>query len=247
MRKGFVATLCALALLAMAPAFAQDTRFPLTLTEKAAFCGLETAMAITGDIIEHQGCSKTVGSYPIDLDVVFGGGTNVFATLELDNLVLEIELEANSTKGEQWKVSMPQNGDFDNVSIDRDSVMGACSNTTIGEIMIGIGKLTIDGTCYDWTFIKDFYEKKIRWGAGPKKWVIIDKGLEVITKLGYPRAKYRQYSKYTRPNGGDGKIYWKKKRIAPSNAPNCQIILQNLDVDSFGEGLQVDGELRVKN
>ena len=73
-----------------------------------------------------------------------------------------------------------------------------------------------------------------------------DKGLEVATKLGYPREKWRQSSRYRRPNGGDGQISVTKTRIAPQGAPDCKIRLSKLRADNFGEGLQVWGKLKVK-
>ena len=115
-------------------------------------------------------------------------------------------------------------GSIDNVDIDQGTLEGTCQNTSLADIIIGMGKLKINNTKYDWTFIKDLYEKQIKWGASEKVTTIVDKGLEVITKLGYPRDKYR---------------------IAPSNAPNCRIFLLNLEADNAGEGLQISGKLKV--
>ena len=240
MRKGFLATLCVLALAAMVPAQAGDTTFPLNHPEKAAWCGLEVALATTADIIEHQGCEETKGKYNVTMNIdADGNGTG-----EIDNVDLEIRLTEESTKGEKFEVT--GNGDFDNIDLDPDELQGHCATTTQGDILIGGGLLKINGTKYDWLFIKDLYEKPLKWGAPSKLITIIDKGLEVITKLGYPRQKYRQISKYRRPDGGDGKIWVKKLRIAPNGAPDCTILLLNLQADNSGEGLQVWGKMRVK-
>jgi hypothetical protein len=240
MRKGIIATLCAFAIMATVPALAGDTELPLNLPEKAAWCGLETALAVTGDIIEHQGCEATKGKYDIRMDIDFDGNGTGF----VDNVDLVIALAEESTKGEKFDVT--GDGDFDNIDLDAGQLVGHCSNTTMGEIIIGDGKIKIDGIKYDWTFIKDLYEADLKWGNPTKLITITDKGLEVITKLGYPRAKYRQQSKYRRPDGGDGKIWVKKQRIAPNGAPSCTIMLLTLQADNAGEGLQVWGKLQVK-
>jgi hypothetical protein len=240
MRKGIIATLCAFVIVATVPALAGVTELPLTLPEKAGWCALETSLALAGDIIEHQGCEDTKGLYDITLDIdSTGNGTGA-----VDNVDLVIALTDDSTKGEKFKVD--GDGDFDNIALDLGEMTGKCQNNTDGDIIIGDGKILINGTKYDWTFIKDLYERDIRWGAPAPLTTIIDEGLEVITKLGYPRAKYRQNSKYRRPDGGDGKIWVKKLRIAPNGAPDCTILLLNLEADNSGEGLQVWGKMRVK-
>ena len=240
MRKGILATLCAFAIVATVPALAGDTELPLNLPEKAGWCALETALALTGDIIEHQGCEATKGKYDIELEIDFDGNGVGF----VDNVDLEVAFVEESTKGEKFEVT--GDGDFDNIDLDDGTLLGKCQNNSMGDIIIGSGKIKINGTKYDWTFIKDLYEADLKWGNPTKLITITDKGLEVITKLGYPRAKYRQQSKYRRPDGGDGKIWVKKQRIAPNGAPSCTIVLMKLEADNSGEGLQVWGKLQVK-
>ena len=65
---------------------------------------------------------------------------------------------------------------------------------------------------YDEHIIKDF------WDVAPVSRQIIDYGLEVITKMDYPRMKFRQNSNYTPPNGGIGRVNVVKVPIAPENS-----------------------------
>ena len=103
-------------LAAMVPAQAGDTTFPLNDAEKAAWCGLETAMAAVGDIIEHQGCEETVGRYNIGMDILWNGNGTGF----VDNVDLTIALVERSTKGEKFEVT--GNGDLDNIVLDPDEL-----------------------------------------------------------------------------------------------------------------------------
>jgi hypothetical protein len=115
-------------------------------------------------------------------------------------------------------------------------------------VVIGSGNQLIDGTKYRWKFIKDLYEKPLKWGDPDQPITVVDSGLEVAMKLGsgWPRAKWRQTSKYRRPDGGDGKLTIIKQRIAPDGAPVCKILLMNFQADNYAEGFQVWGTLVVK-
>lgn len=237
-------TVAAVVLAASLPARAAwDTDLPLNLPEKAAVCMIETITAVFTDVIEHQGCDATKGSYDIELDIYYDGS----GLAAIDNLSFQVDLINSTTKGEKWEVVGL--GDLDNVPID--PINGFCENSRIADIIIGRGNLKIDGNKYRWRFIKDLYVKNMFWGSNSgnfKRLVIVDEGLEVAMKLGagWPRAKWRQTSKYRRPDGGDGRLTIYKTRISPETAPVCKIQLVDLDADNYLEGLQVWGKLKVK-
>lgn len=69
-----------------------------------------------------------------------------------------------------------------------------------------------------------------------------DEGLEVITKFGFPRAKWFQESAYNRPNGQDGLLTVTKRQITPANG--CTITL-NLDVDNAGGAFDAFGSVSI--
>jgi len=69
-----------------------------------------------------------------------------------------------------------------------------------------------------------------------------DEGLEVITKFGYPRAKWRQDSEYCRPDGVDGYLTVVKRQITPANG--CVIAL-DLAVDNAGGSFDAFGTVSV--
>lgn len=233
----------ALPLAVVLPARAGDTELPLNDPEKAAFCVIETGIAVVADVIEQQGCEAVRGRYELDVDIAREGAG--FA--QLDNLDLQVALVRSRTKGEKWEVT--GTGDFNNLPID--PINGYCQNSRDADIIIGRGNLKIDGHKYRWKFIKDVHEKDLKWGSASgnvKRLVVVDRGLEVAMKLGkgWPRAKWRQTSKYRRPDGGNGKITIYSTRIAPSTAPDCKIALVDLQADDYYEGFQVWGKLRVK-
>ena len=74
--------------------------------------------------------------------------------------------------------------------------------------------------------------------------VVMDQGLEVITKLNYPRMKFRQTSLYIPADGGLGFLAIEKLSVAPDNSPQCFIQYEAL-VDDFGGGIQLKGEVIV--
>ncbi len=93
---------------------------------------------------------------------------------------------------------------------------------------------------YDEHVIKDFYLD----GELVPDRIVHDQGLEVITKMNWPRVKFRQTSYYLPPDGGLGELKIEKVSIAPSNAPRCYIEYE-AQVDDFGSGMQFSGAVMV--
>ena len=97
--------------------------------------------------------------------------------------------------------------------------------------------MTVGGDMMDEHIIKDFWKRctgpdnEVLGSCGSEptedeKHQVVDFGLELITKLDYPRTKYEQSSLYRRPNNADGWMWIVKTQIAPGTGTLCQIQLQ---------------------
>lgn len=129
-------------------------------------------------------------------------------------------------------------GNYINVSDDLRlrNWAGDLDFSTGGAIMISDSTFELDeyvGAWWEWdeVNIKDFW-------VYDKSYHIKDAGLEVITKLGYPQSKWRQYSDHIWWNAeveGEGSVDIWKWLITPYDKPDAYIHLVGTILDgSFG-------------
>lgn len=210
--------------LASTSAMAQGTPPDLTLAERGAYTLIEAGLSVMAAVVEKNGCAATARTYPAVVEVYSDGeGFSV-----VDDLELYTEVGQATTKGQIFNVTSG-NGDVNNVSIENYTSDFGFSKK--GEIMYGISDYWLNSDPWDEVIIKDFWLTR--------RGFIKDAGLEVITKLGFPRSKWRQVSKTIRPNGRDGYLSITKTQIAPHATAECEISVEML-WDNVGQGFFSD-------
>ncbi len=203
----------------MSSAYAAGGESPnSTKGEEAAVSLAESLLSTMAAYVTLKGC--TFAYYPItSLNTFPDGSGNAVLDGTYD---LSVSNTGMSTKGTKYHVS--GGGSIRGQGIPTYS--GDYAFGVQGAIMTGAADLQLIefGSPTDWgeVIIKDFYTVD---GSHGKK--LVDDGLEAITKLGYPRSKWKQTSDHTRSNGGDGEWNAKKVRVGPTNTPNCTITLKS--------------------
>jgi len=250
MKKSLLSTAIAGALLATSSvAIAQvfATAPNLSVPEKAAFTCIEQALSVTAAVVERTGCAAVAnpGVYSLGGNVNFDGD----GACTLDDFTITVDTVLDDFRGTNVLTANDDRGQVDDVEVDNKA--GTYWFSRLGEIMYGSSDFTLCvSDCgpnnpqkdepHDEHIIKDFFKVD----NGEKNGLIQDAGLEVITKMDYPRMKFRQDSEYTPPNGGLGELEIDKVSIAPENAPVCGLRYE-AEVDDFGGGIQFTGTLFV--
>ena len=219
----------------------------LTRPEKSAFAILEQGLSMLAAVIDRVGCAVTEGSYTFDVDANAdgtGSGTIDDATVVIPATVID------NLRGTKLETTVPVPGEIDDVLVV--DLEGYFTFSRTGEMMLArsdFGLCVLNCTSPDYPgreahdehVIKDFLLDR---GQLPER-VVVDQGLEVITKLDYPRMKFRQTSVYVPADGGLGYVEIEKVSIAPNNSPQCLIQYEAM-VDDFGGGIQfVHGTVTV--
>lgn len=215
--------------------------------ETSGLCLAESIVSIFATLTEHQGCGGVAGptgeaAYPVTIsaDPATGQGTATVDSFGGSITLKNKKLERVTRRGAFCNVYTP--GSVINGSRVTEYVgylpFDNWTHSWNGDrtIMISGAKLKLDGLSFDEHNIKDFYPTQ-------DPLVFTDKGLEVITKGGYPRSKWKQTSTYKRPDGGDGSLYFKKWPITPVSS--CKIIL-DLQGDNPGGTWDFDGTVTVR-
>ena len=246
MKKSLLSTAIAGALLAtssVATAQVFATAPNLSVPEKAAFTCIEQALSVTAAIVERTGCAAVAnpGVYSLGGNVNFDGD----GSCTLDDFTITVDTILDDFRGTNVLTANNGRGQVDDVVVDNKT--GAYWFSRLGEIMYGSSDFTLCvADCnnpskdedYDEHIIKDFYD------IASVSRIIIDEGLEVITKEDYPRMKFRQDSTYVPPNGGIGDLIITKVPIAPENSPVCTILYDAV-VDDLSGGIQFSGNVTV--
>ena len=198
--------------------------------EQAGWVGLESCLSAIATVIAKTGCNPAI-IFPVDVDVEDDGNGAVKCGGLLD---FDLTHAPVSTKGYLWTV-VGTGTLLDTVLKD---FLASYGSDLEGSMLYGRADMRLGGNAedlpdeeptgdrYDEHIIKDFWlvdpstvdEDDPNAGADVK-----DDGLEIITKLDYPRAKWFQESYHTRPNGGDGSLSVTKTRIAPDSTSNCSM------------------------
>jgi hypothetical protein len=238
---------------ASSAAFAQSEGPPpnLSVQEKGLFSLVEMGVSITAAQVDRQGCGSR--TYSFGGSVNFQGGGSV----TVDDLRLTTAVTVNDLRGTFFQTDIPAEGELGDLAVRRSPTalrhagyVGDFRYSRRGEIAYGDAEFDLNvnsfGSIYerhDEHIIKDFFQSSNVFGGLPG---VEDRGLEVITKLDYPRAKWRQVSEYYRADGGIGILSITKTLIAPDNAASCQIQINQALVDDFGDGLQISGTVSVQ-
>ncbi len=238
----------------------------LSVQEKVLFTLNETTVSIVSAIVDAIDCSVAEGSYTYSATAFANGtGTATIDDYTINATVISEMINPNGIRG--TRVDVDDDGEEEIGDVQLRNLDGTFYFSRKGEIMysnadfqIFPGGLGSHWEDYDEHVIKDYYWYPARnqcngvlsesctfdgvfnSGRGGVK----DAGLEVITKLDYPRAKWREMSQYLPPNGVIGKSTITKTSIAPENAPECKVEIHEAQVIDFGSGLQLDGKVDVE-
>lgn len=205
-------------------------------SERSGMCLIESALSIVAANIAHFGCAGAKGSYYVNVAVDEAGT----GSLELDGVVLTNTV-GKRVIGKGQTCSVVQNPKMGMLFTPRTgaTVEGYTGNHvwnyTNTIFLDQAPGFYLAKVMYDEHSIKDFYQPTTTNCGGKSGGYCTpptteDYGLEVITKLTYPREKWWQTSSYTREDGTmeGGKVIMYKKRIAP--ALSCMIAL---DLDGY--------------
>ncbi len=219
----------------------------LNLPTKGAFTCVEQAISLVSAVIDRQGCAATEDEYTLDGSINSDGN----GSCVVDDTAVFVNTVNDTFRGTHQETLTVTPGEIDDMDVlDLD---GDFWYSREGEIMYGdswfdlcvnncIAPDFLGREPYDEHVIKDFYKDP---EPGEKDGhLVLDQGLEVITKDDFPRKKYRQTSRYLPPNGGLGAMVIEKVSIAPNNAPQC-FLSYEAEVDDFGGGIQFEGTLTV--
>lgn len=210
--------------------------------EESAFALSESFLSLTAAVITRVGsCAAMAGSY--DLGIVVDANGNGGGTFDNDivyNILRMIDPQ-NALNGNQYDVSQAGEGLLRSVKTAGFNghfgfgIQGAImeGNSTYDLYEFGVANR------WDETIIKDFWTVDVGFGK-----FLRDDGLEVITKLGYPRSKWRQVSDHERPDGNQG--FWSatKTLVTINNVAACQIVLKGAFSSNFG-GINFGGSVSV--
>lgn len=208
--------------------------------ETSGLCLAETIVSLAASFVDHYGSCPTLAGeveiaatgYDGDQAVVVTGGS----VLELAN-----RLAVSRVRGAFCDVDAE--GSIAGVPISRYDGFIPTKTTPRTHawnrgrtIMISGAKFSLAGIdFYDEHNIKNFRKNRV-------PGVFLDEGLEVITKFGFPRAKWEQRSRYVRPNGTEGRLHFAKLQVTPKRP--CAISL-DLDGDNAGGEWLFFGSLNV--
>ncbi len=223
----------------------------LDIEERYAYSLIEAMLSLVAMNVEHTGnCS---GEYDANVTVSQNGDIAI-ATID------DVDLEASddggpfdATKGTKILVEQVDNGVNELGDVEVQNLVVSSAYDFYGTMAGMDGDVILDDDEYDEHIIKDFWEvEEITDGTEPPSGtgesIVLDYGYELITKLGYPRAKWDQYSYLWRSNGGNGYILIEKNIIAPDPDNNpCEITYTAL-VGDFAGGFQtISGNVELND
>ncbi len=223
----------------------------LELEERYAYSLIEAMLSLVAMNVENL--DKCSGSYDANVTVSNNG---TLATATIDDVDLEASDDGgpfDATKGTKIKVEQVLNGVDQLGDVDVANMVVTSAYDFFGTMAGMDGDVVLDENEYDEHVIKDFWEVvEIENGEPPPpgtgKHIVLDHGYELITKLGYPRAKWDQSSYLWRSNGGNGYILIEKQLIAPDpdNDP-CLITYTALVGDNAGGFQTISGNISLES
>lgn len=203
---------------------AEDASVPPTFDpgEKVGLALVESALSLIATHMDHYGCPAssprrfeltvvTTDPYFGTAEAYIDGGDVTLAGALVGESRKGVKVEVNSAPGDALKrapvVYVGRHAWNNNASIFLDSAEIDLTDTQSQAVLK-----------YDEHSIKDYFKRVADFESWEFDW-----GVEVITKLGYPRAKWIELSKYKKENGGDGYLKVVKRLHKPASASFCRI------------------------
>ena len=208
----------------------------LDIEERYAYSLIEAMLSLVAMNVEHTG--KCSGSYNANVRVSQNGSFAVANIDDVDMTATDAGDVFSATKG--TKIVVRGAGELGDVDVSGLEVTSAYD--FYGTMAYMDGDAVLDGDAFDEHVIKDFWEVDAITDPvpppGTSDHIVLDYGYELITKLGYPRAKWDQTSYLWRSNGGNGYILIEKHIIAPDPINNPCYMTYTALVGDFAGGMQ---------
>ncbi len=223
----------------------------LDLEERFAYSLIEAMLSLVAMNVEHTG--KCSAYYDANVTVSNNGD---IAYAEIDDVKLyavDVTDPFGLTKGTKLHVYQYDNGVNELGDVDVADMSVYSAYDYYGTMAGMDGYVYLDDDLFDEHIIKDFWEvdeysKDLENEDYLGHSIVLDYGYELITKFGYPRAKYDQFSYLWRSNGGNGYLLIEKHLIAPDPDNNPCWITYTALVGDFAGGFQtIGGEIVISD
>jgi hypothetical protein len=193
-----------------------------TPVERAAFSLYEAALQVAEALVQTSGCNTPIWVALDTFTDSTGAGDMFFNGRQL--FVTRI---ANDTfRGDKYRVT---GVDAQVMGVPIKAVVGNYSFNLRGTIMEGDWIANVSNPTaptvpdvFTGKVIKDFFLYNMDVNGVPRD-VVLDWGLQVIDKKGFPASKYWQRSRTIREDGVEGETIFQKTRIA--GGPVCSITI----------------------
>ena len=251
-KKNILAAAVAGTVIAAAQPASAQIEIPANLStaERAAWVGIESAASLVASVVAKKfscggsyGLSGTI--YAVDPNDDGGDDSTIGGTLTVDERDIDIDVEV--TDNQRGTNILVTTGGRE--TIGGEEIRGLRGDYWFSRdsaIMYGDAVFRINDDLWDEHIIKDFFVSTVQIGDEPATLGIRDEGIEVITKLDFPVAKWFQTSQYQRFNGIPGKFEVEKNRQQFFGGSTCVIrISGDLFNDFSGGGLAVSADITV--
>lgn len=201
--------------------------------EQGLHCAAESAVSLKAALIAYRGCTASTYAVAIDID---GTGVGTLSIGPSAQFTVDSNVDRN-VKGVFCHVDQVDPASIGGTVVTYPGRHAWSSNSWI--FNSSADPIVFDEFHeFDEHNIKDFY----KWTNGRGLVRFFDWGLEKITKFGYPREKWWQWSRYVPEDGSldPGRLSYWKRRLVPHGAP-CSI---HLDLEGTNiSGTQYSGTL----
>lgn len=189
-----------------------------------------TAARVSADWAGRSGNDRCSGSYDFSINPNVVPVQGVY-----DGLILQSTFDTDSYLGQKYTVA-DTNGSIADFGIDNFAGTAYFSEGNAILLADATFDLLESGATIMWDehVIKDLWDstcdsasavETALCGSSGKNELVRDTGVEVVTKLGYPVAKWLQDSIHIDPDGGYGYIVIEKQVIADATGLDCEMVL----------------------
>ena len=222
------------ALYATGPFSPRTATTSLSVHERTAFALLEGILQSVESYVHANGCPTTAVSLPLEVYSDAFGSPNIVGDASLGNAPDVFKLEAvadNAGSFRRQHLDVKQTAlpvlHFINGKLTANYV-GRMTYNSANNMMVGnmaVDTIGINGQLNSFTgyVVKDFYkgEDNRQSGGDNELFLILDWGLQFLSKESYPVEKYWQRSKVRRSDAGEGKTAFVKDRLV--GVTKCRI------------------------
>jgi hypothetical protein len=219
----------------------------LTEQERVAYALLEGLMQATEGYIHGNGCDAIDEPVKVYSDALGTDPSDATKRLIIGNASLGtvpgiFNLEAVADNQDNFRgqvIEVDQTGDPAMQYINGKEVANFSNTMTYNSannMMVGEMSVSVQGehglNSYSGYVIKDFYKGEKKTGGDNELYLVIDWGLQSLSKEDYPLEKYWQRSKVHHSDGDDGRTVFVKDRLVGVTKCRITISLNGANADS---------------